>query len=957
MDRANVIASEADPSNTRWADGQIARTRLLERLRATRGLVLVHAPTGFGKTLLAQQLAGDSAWERSVLLSGADPETAPGLDDATSSPPDLLVIDDAAPAALHVAASVAAKAPDGLVVCLGRSLSTTPELRAQRPTRLSHVDLRFDLQETHRLLSAHVGEAASDQVAYVLHSVTDGWPEHIERVVQAMAGRGSSMDSVRSLASRGAHLDPLIDRCLDGLDESMADAMGQLAHLGRFSEPAASSLVPDLVSRAVMGGFPVLENNLGELVIPELLANRLTQLAPPDPAIARSLIPVLVGTLGLHSTTRALLSGGAFDDAADLLCSLPEHHLDKSNQTELIGMIRAIERNSPLRPALGFRRARVHRNLAQLSDQVEALTTALDGARRLGDAKVAHAAEVELFALELQTSETEGPFDERLAMLRRTAPADADRPTLIRLREAEAFLLCIDGNPPDLHRSLEVFREVAAEWDMVGDQAQSASAIRRMCSGPMMHLGRVSEAANLAAQVEGMLDSPLGMAATAQTQMRFLSLAGRIREADRLATHASGLVLAVGVPWLTAFMHWSRVHQGALHGDLTEAEDGFLEASNHLGELLQAPTGTIFHAECAMAFASLGAEEQARSALSRCDNDDDITSRLEWNTARVVVEARVGDPAAAELAATKLLDDPYFPPDRAWRIQAERLVSAMRAGRFLDDEERVRQQIESSAVRLGLEDFAAFILRPLDESARATENQADDKTVITLLGGFNVDQDDRELEIPAGNVSHLLKLLAVADEPRSIDYVIDQLWPDASSEVGRRRLKNVLTRLRKVSDRPMIERSPETIGLASSVESDLRAFRKAAQRAIGEVSVNKKLSLCVEALSLYSGPLLPADLFDDEMSFERFQTEQTAGAVFELLLEVIEPGRLSAAWVFETANRLNIESDQLYVRIAELAVDSGAELCAAQALSRAAAIAESLEVPLLFDERLRHLLP
>ena len=79
--------------------------------------------------------------------------------------------------------------------------------------------------------------------------------------------------------------------------------------------------------------------------------------------------------------------------------------------------------------------------------------------------------------------------------------------------------------------------------------------------------------------------------------------------------------------------------------------------------------------------------------------------------------------------------------------------------------------------------------------------------------------------------------------------------------------------------------------------------------------------------------------------------------MFELLLDVLEPGRLSAAWVFETANRLNIESDQLYVRIAGLAVDSGAELCAAQALARAAAIAESLEVPLLFDERLQHLLP
>lgn len=957
MDRANVIASGADPSNTRWGGGQIERTRLLERLRSTRGLALVQAPTGFGKTLLAAQLVSDPQRDEPVLVSGSHTSAAGTLRDAIRAAPGLLVVDDTTPAALDAASEVATSS-DGLVVCLARSFATTPQVRALRPTRLSHVDLRFDLQETHRLLTAQMGEAASDQVAYVLHSVTDGWPEHVDRVVQAMAGRGSSMDSVRSLASRGAHLDPLVDRCLDGLDEPMTEAMTQLAHLGRFSEAAANVLVPSLLERATSGGFPVLENNLGELVVPELLANRLRQLAAPDAELAQSLIPVLVGTLGMHSTVRALLSAGAFDHAADLICSLPEHHLDKSNQTELIGMIRAIERNSEIRPALAFRRARVHRNLAQLGDQVGALEMARDGAIQLGDTKVAHAAEVELFALELQTSETEGPFAARLAELQTDAPEDADRPTLIRLREAEALLMCHDGNPSDLHRSLEVFREVAAEWDMVGDQAQSASAIRRMASGPMMHLGRFSEAATVVTQVSNIADNPFGMASTAQAQMRFLCLAGRVREADRLASHASGLAQAVGLSWLTGFMHWNRVHLGALRGDLAEAEDGFVEATNHLGELLRTPTGTIFFSECASAFACLGAVELARSALARCENDEDLTSWLEWRTAEIVVDARTGDPMRAEASAQRLLSNPAFPPDRAWRLHVERLVAASRDKRTLEDAERLRQQIDSSIIRLGFEDFAAFLLQPINEDSEASSRTRDEdiRTTITLLGSFSVEQRSTVLETPSGNVSHLLKLLAIADEPRSIDYVIDQLWPDASSEVGRRRLKNVLTRLRKVSEVPLVDRTPETLQLADAVTSDLRSFRVAAQRAIGEITASKKLSLSIEALNLYTGPLLPADLYDDEISFERFQVEQTAASVFEILLETLEPGRLSAAWVFETANRLGIESDQMYVRIAELAVDSGAELCAAQALARAASIAESLEVPLLFDERLRHLL-
>ena len=231
----------------------------------------------------------------------------------------------------------------------------------------------------------------------------------------------------------------------------------------------------------------------------------------------------------------------------------------------------------------------------------------------------------------------------------------------------------------------------------------------------------------------------------------------------------------------------------------------------------------------------------------------------------------------------------------------------------------------------------------------------DPATVITLLGEFSLRREERTLDVPSGNVARLLKLLAIADEARSIDYVIDQLWPDTTSDIGRRRLKNVLTRIRKVSE-TLVERSPETLQLGAAVGSDLRLFRDAAHRAIAGAAPHR-LSLCVEALNLYTGPLLPTDQYDDEISIERVQVDALAASVFELLLNSMEIGRLSPAWVLETANRIAIESDQVYVRIAEMAVDSGAEVCATSALARAAAIADSLDVPLLTDSRLEHLLP
>jgi hypothetical protein len=397
--------------------------------------------------------------------------------------------------------------------------------------------------------------------------------------------------------------------------------------------------------------------------------------------------------------------------------------------------------------------------------------------------------------------------------------------------------------------------------------------------------------------------------------------------------------------------------RAGLSNNISEARRELLDARLHLGELLEHTTGTIFHAEAAQIFARLGDTEQSLDCLSRCRDSDDMNGRLEAAMAEITHAARLGDPQVAEQRAQEFLRDTTLPPDWHWRVHSERLVASDRAEATIQDAEALVERVRSSAARLGLDPLARKLLSPVQFSAEP-ESSAPiaEELTLTVLGTFGARSSEGELSIPAGNVSTLLKVLVVADEPRSVDHVIDRLWPDATLDVGRRRLKNVTSRLRKISNIPLVVRTASTLELAPTVSTDLRMFRYAAQRAIAEPTRVKALPLCVDALNLYAGPLLPGDMYDDEMSIERSHAEHLAQTVFEALLDTTDTDRLAPAWLFETALRLGIRSDQMFVQIAEQALTAGADLCASLALREAEAIAADLGVPLLCDERLMHLL-
>src|SRR5690349_21106435 len=87
-------------------------------------------------------------------------------------------------------------------------------------------------------------------------------------------------------------------------------------------------------------------------------------------------------------------------------------------------------------------------------------------------------------------------------------------------------------------------------------------------------------------------------------------------------------------------------------------------------------------------------------------------------------------------------------------------------------------------------------------------------TQVWLLDGWRVHQDGKTCDIPAGQPRTLLTYLLLQpghSAPRST--LVDELWPDATEERGRRYLSDALYRLRRSLNPAPILADAERISL------------------------------------------------------------------------------------------------------------------------------------------------
>lgn len=174
------------------------------------------------------------------------------------------------------------------------------------------------------------------------------------------------------------------------------------------------------------------------------------------------------------------------------------------------------------------------------------------------------------------------------------------------------------------------------------------------------------------------------------------------------------------------------------------------------------------------------------------------------------------------------------------------------------------------ARRLGMRDPA---VDTPDE--RPTEAAA--QLAVQLLGRFAATVGDRPASIPGGKPQELVKLLAVAGRPLPEDEVSEVLWPGAEPEIGRRRLRNVIARVRAAG--PFVERGEGLLALSAVVDVDLRRFESTARSALrGDTDLDV-------ALAGFGGELLPADRFVEWTIPPRERVRTLAIDVLERVIE------------------------------------------------------------------------
>ncbi|MEL7155774.1 MAG: hypothetical protein AAFN30_04160, partial [Actinomycetota bacterium] len=653
--------------------------------------------------------------------------------------------------------------------------------------------------------------------------------------------------------------------------------------------------------------------------------------------------PVLVARGGAFRTCQILLNAGAAVAAADIICSVQSPYLDTINQREAAAMFRVMGMAGVDRADLLLCKARVHRNLAELREHAQAINEAVAKAAEHGDEATGAIAQAE--QLYLSTGSLDGEtIRRRVDELRGQAAALPNLPTFeVRCRELDAMTLAHSDDLADVLQSVELLEGVATEWEHLGDRAQAAATRRLLAATALHHLGRYNEAIATLEHAKTLLpDNIFSRALTCQLLARFYALAGDLQSHEQARHEATVFAGALNLSWLTAYLYWSAMMHSSLSDDGAGVAWNHADARAHLGQLVDHETGLLFLCESAIAFAVVGNPDRAIDSLEEA-RPRRHENPLELSIAEIVVEARVGDPGAGYAAAQRLLGTD-LPPGRRWRVMVELLVAAGKMDPA-PDTESMRNSLDKVTEELGLQATRRLLL-PSDVREEEIPDQS--SVAVNVLGDFSLRVGGAMAEAPTGQAALLLKILAVRGQPVPVEVIADLMWPESEAALGRRRLKNVVRRLRTALGVQSVSRTEHTIGLTATVSVDAAAFEVEANRAAELAARDDPLAVptSINALGLYRGELLPTDLYSSWISSERERFRATAVSTLEYLIGVADQQDVPVGWLLEMANQLGVRSERVYVSIAILAIAKGSEETARAALARASFIADELGIPL-----------
>lgn len=142
---------------------------------------------------------------------------------------------------------------------------------------------------------------------------------------------------------------------------------------------------------------------------------------------------------------------------------------------------------------------------------------------------------------------------------------------------------------------------------------------------------------------------------------------------------------------------------------------------------------------------------------------------------------------------------------------------------------------------------------------------------VRVLGGLAVLVDGGPVPLPVGAASTAVAMLALRRAVH-VEELTEVLWPEATPEVARRRLRNVLARVKQAVG-PVLVRRGDRVELGADVVVDHHVLDARARRALSAPPGPQRSASIQAVLDAERGPLLPEMLYEQWSDPERARAE------------------------------------------------------------------------------------
>jgi len=875
----------------------IKRVRLTEQLvDQTKPYWLVEAGAGFGKSVLLDDLRrslissliivrqpisdrsklGFLASLAEAANRAGHPETAAavmGADgdarliaDAFVAAERGLAIDDVHrwedDAASFVVALLEAVDERCKIVLAGRTLP--PSVAALRDTNqniLGPRDLAFTENEIAQLIGDELGDPL---IAKTLLDLSDGWPIAVSAAVFRLAAATDPIAVAQELGRHESMIDSLFQDQLDSLESADRDALRDLSALPFFDAELSEQMGSvGLFDRLTLAGVPILRRPDGWAEVSGQFRAALVRLAGRPRSLSPDVIDYFVARGEIQAAIGICVAAGEHELAASVIAELTSDQQTRLEPASLNAAITALGDAVESSPRCLLVQAQVNASFGRIPEGFQAL----DRAHQLWaqrDPNMADAQHLELLLELALWRGTTGDVESSQALLDLVAPIVSNLDDIAlqaHVLDVQGILHHQEGDAAALESASAELTEALGIWRKLAEPRLAAVTVFRLSAGVLADRGRRSEALDL---LDSLPDAgPLTLLNRARLGLErslLLPYLGRAREVADILAEPRRLGHLLGHEWLVGWTYWSEIVAASFCYDGPEVAR-LVEVFDQSGYVVVAEVNQVLvWCDAAEALARCERFDEARIALERAKSYG-FGHWLEDYTA-ASIEARCGDPIEAHAQLDSVASIEGIDQDHLWRTELLRSYALHRGGQSEASQQALARCVEM-AKGLGQASLPDIVdgrlVAQIQSSSPQHAHPVEALVQIRLFDRFEVVVNGAPLPLASGHLSTLVKVMVMNHGHMVIDQVIDVLWPDTNLTQGRKRLRNVLNRLRDAG-LDIIVREGEALTLMDGVASD---FQRASQLADAALQPRASAAVIAAGIAANERELLAGDRYEE----------------------------------------------------------------------------------------------